>query len=418
MPPVDPTRRAGSTTVADARTVAITIGGEHPTAVERLSPAAAAGRVLAEDVVVPLSLPPFDNSAMDGFAVRAADTAAAPVALPLVAESRAGHPAAEGLVPGTAARISTGARMPEGADAVVRVEDADEEDGAVRVRVAVTAGHDVRRAGEDVRAGEPALAAGALLHAGRIALLGGLGIAEVAVARRPTVTVVATGDEVLVGGGELADGQVHDVNGLVLPALLAAAGAGTVDVVRVGDDRDATIAAIGGAGGDVVVTCGGVSVGRHDHVRPALAALGADERAYGLDLQPGRPTWIGTLPAADGRGARPAFGLPGNPASALVTAALLVVPALRAMTGGVVPPPLRLPLTEAAPPGRRTRALRARRVADADGMAVALLGPQQSHRLRPLADADALAIVPAADAPTPAGTPVDVLPLPGAEAGA
>ncbi len=323
------------TSYADARRTAIALGASLPTVTESVALADAAGRVVADDVPVPIALPPFDGSAMDGYAVRSADTAGASaeraVELRLVDESRAGRPAAVVVGPGEATRISTGARMPTGADAVVRVEDTSEDvagGGAPRVavRVAVAAGHDVRPAGEDVAVGEPAVVAGELLHPGRLALLAGLGVVTVPVRRTPSVTVIATGDEVRVGGGPLADGEVHDVHGAALPALLSAAGAGAVDVLRVGDDRPATIDAFAGAAGDVIVSCGGVSVGRHDHVRPALAALGANEAVFGIDLQPGKPTWIGDATVAGRR--RLVFGLPGNPASAYVTACLFVVPAL------------------------------------------------------------------------------------------
>ncbi|MBF6619959.1 MAG: molybdopterin molybdotransferase MoeA [Patulibacter sp.] len=414
------------TSYADTLRTAIALGGASPTATETVALADAAGRTVADEIAVPISLPPFDGSAMDGYAVRAADTAGAagegaPVLLRLVDESRAGHPAAVVVGPGEATRISTGARMPTGADAVVRVEDTDEpvdDDGAARVavRVAVAPGHDVRPAGEDVTAGDRALAAGDLLHPGRLALLAGLGVVEVAVRRAPSVTVIATGDEVRVGGGPLEDGQVHDVHGAALPALLRAAGAGAVDVVRVGDDRQATIDAFAGATGDVLVSCGGASVGRHDHVRPALDALGATEAVFGVDLQPGKPTWIGGATVGGRR--RLIFGLPGNPASAYVTACLFVAPALRAMLGRPPAPRTVGRLgAEASPDRRRTRALRARlAVADDGVLTVRPLGPQHSHRLRPLADGEVLALLPAGDGPLPAGATVELVPIPGTAA--
>lgn len=404
------------TSYHDALAAAIAVGAAAPTAIELLPIAAAAGAVTAEDVVVPIALPRFDGSAMDGYVLRAADTRGAdadhPVRLELVSESRAGHPSALVLRPGQAMRISTGARIPAGADAVVRVEDTQPEgDDAVLVRVALTPGHDVRPAGEDVTAGEVAVSAGSRLDPGRIALLGGIGIVSVRCRRAPTVTVVATGDEVVTAGQPLGEADVHDVNGLAIPALLRAAGAGEVEVLRVGDDRAATIAALAGARGDVIVSCGGVSVGDHDHIRPALAALDAEQEVFGVALQPGKPTWIGHL------GGRPVFGLPGNPASALVTAALFVAPALRAMTG----------LAPAAPrwgrligdgPGDagRLRALRAVAVPGPDGvLGVRVLGPQHSHRLRPLAEADVLALIPSVGEAPAAGKLVELVAIPGAE---
>lgn len=411
------------TSYADARRAAIELAATLPATTETVTLSDAAGRTVAEDVAVPISLPAFAASAMDGVAVRAADTVGAtaeqPVVLRLVDESRAGHPATAVVGPGEATRISTGARIPAGADAVVRVEDTTgPDDGGARVliRADVAPGHDVRPAGEDVTAGDRAVAAGEVLHPGRLALLAGLGVVEVAVRRAPSVTVIATGDEVRVGGGPLADGEVHDVHGVALPALLRAAGAGAVDVVRVGDDRQATIDAIAAATGDVIVSCGGVSVGRHDHVRPALEALGAREAVFGVDLQPGKPTWIGDVTVGGRR--RLVFGLPGNPASAYVTACLFVVPALRASLGRPAAPRAVGRLAEPArPDARRARALRARlTVADDGTLAVRSLGPQHSHRLRPLADGEVLAVLPAGDGPLPAGTTVELVPIPGTPA--
>lgn len=414
------------TSHVDARRIAVELASALPVVTQTVALADAAGRTLAEDVTVSIGLPPFDGSAMDGVAVRAADTVGAsaegtggPVSLRLVDESRAGHPAAVVVGPGEATRISTGARMPAGADAVVRVEDtAEPGDDASRVLVLVEveAGRDVRTAGEDVAVGERAVAAGEVLHPGRLALLAGLGVVSVVVRRAPTVTVIATGDEVRVGGGPLADGEIHDVHGIALPALLRAAGAGAVDVVRVGDDRQATIEAFAGATGDVIVSCGGVSVGRHDHVRPALDALGATQAVFGVDLQPGRPTWIGRATVADRE--RLVFGLPGNPASAYATACLFVAPALRALLGRGPAPRVVGRLAEEARPDRtRVRALRARLAVTEDGtLAVSPLGPQHSHRLRPLAEGEVLAVIGAGTGPLPVGTPVELVAVPGSPA--
>lgn len=414
------------TSWVDARQAAVELANALPVVTETVALADAAGRTLADDVAVSIGLPPFDGSAMDGFAVRAADTVGAtaagaggPVSLRLVDESRAGHPAAVVVGPGEATRISTGARMPAGADAVVRVEDtveAGDDPSRVLIRVAVEAGHDVRAAGEDVAVGERAVAAGEVLHPGRLALLAGLGVVEVDVRRAPSVTVIATGDEVRVGGGPLADGEIHDVHGIALPALLRAAGAGTVDVVRVGDDRQATIDAFANAAGDVIVSCGGVSVGRHDHVRPALEALGATQAVFGVDLQPGKPTWIGGVTLTDR--SRIVFGLPGNPASAYATACLFVAPALRALLGRAPAPRVvgRL-AAEARPDGRRARALRARLAVGDDGtLEVRPLGPQHSHRLRPLAEGEVLAVLAAGAEPLPPGSVVELIAVPGSPA--
>ncbi|MCK9248161.1 MAG: molybdopterin molybdotransferase MoeA [Solirubrobacteraceae bacterium] len=402
------------TSYVDALAAAVAVGAAARLPVEEVPLADADGRTIAEEVVVPRSLPHFASSAMDGYAVRAGDVAGAtddrPTMLRVVAESQAGTPADGAVRPGTAIRISTGARVPEGADAIVRVEDTTEADGTVAVRVSVEVGRNVRPVGEDVAAGDVAARVGDRLHPGRIALLGGIGVTTVTVSVRPTVTVVATGDEVVVGGGELADGEVHDVNGLALPALLRAAGVARVEVVRAPDDRDATIQAFADATGDVVVSCGGVSAGRHDHVRPSLQALGAEQVVFGVALQPGKPTWIGTL---DGR---PVLGLPGNPASTLVTATLFLLPALRAMTGAPPTEPRWGRLIADAPSDpRRLRALRAVAVPQADGvLGVRPLAGQPSHHLGALADADLLALVPPRDGgPLPAGSTVEVVRPPG-----
>jgi molybdopterin molybdotransferase len=342
--------------------------------------------------------------------------------------------------PGTAARISTGARLPPGADAVVRAEDASDahdaeaagdphhaqaaagaeaaEDAVGRARavaVPVVAGADVRRAGEDVAPGDAAVTAGERLHAGRIALLAGTGITAVRCRRRPRVTLIVTGDEVATGA--VGDGEVHDVNGPAVAALLAAAGAEVVATVRVGDDREATRRAFAAAaaGSDVIVSCGGVSVGPHDHVRPALAALGAEERVGAVALQPGKPAWLGALPGPDGP--LPVVALPGNPGAAVVCAMLLAVPLLRACAG-LAPVPPRYARLAAGTHGdaRRVRALRATLRADPDGgWTATVLHGQQPHRLGSLARTEALALVPPSAAPLPAGAAVEVVPLPGAD---
>jgi molybdopterin molybdotransferase len=402
--------------LADARDAAVALGAAAPTPAETVALAAAAGRVAAEDVSVPIALPLFDGSAMDGWAVRAADVAGAGdgrvVELRIADEARAGHPSAVTLAAGTAARISTGARLPAGADAVVRSEDAQATGDAVAVRAAVRTGTDVRRAGEDVAPGDAGVLRGEVLHAGRIALLAGIGVAQVRCRRRPRVTLIVTGDE--VADGALGDAEVHDVNGPALTALLTAAGADVVATVRVGDDREATRQAFAAAGGDVVVSCGGVSAGPHDHVRPALTALGAEEHVGAVALQPGKPTWLGTLPGPDGP--RPVVALPGNPGAAVVCATLLAVPLLRACEGRPPAAPQYARLAAGTHgDARRVRALRATLRADPDGGRTAtVLSGQQPHRLGSLARTAVLALVPSSDGPLDAGAVVEVVPLPGA----
>ncbi|MBW3608233.1 MAG: molybdopterin molybdotransferase MoeA, partial [Actinobacteria bacterium] len=290
----------------------------------------ALGRVLAQDAVAPSDLPPFDSSAMDGFAVVASDTDDAPVALRIIGEARAGALAPDRVTHGTAIRVSTGAVMPEGADAVVRQELTEIEDGAVIVHEDVAAGNDVRYAGEDIPAGETILHAGTLLGAAEIGALAVVNVARPVVVRRPRIALVSTGDELVSPGPELEPGQIRDGNAPALTAATRAAGGKVVTSVRVGDDRAATIATLGEAleGGDIVVTVGGVSVGPHDHVRPALEELGAERVFCRVSLKPGGQVCF-YVTASGGL----AFALPGNPASALTAFRVLVVPAIYAMLG-------------------------------------------------------------------------------------
>ena len=290
------------------------------TGLERVRVADALGRVLAEDVSSADDVPGFDNSAMDGYAVRAADTAGAsagrPARLPVIAESRAGHPAQRGLGAGEAIAISTGAMVPEGADAVVRVEDTDGGTGPVEVRVEVEPGRDIRRAGEDIGAGEVVLTAGADLGPAELGVLVSVGLGEVACARRPRVSVLTTGDELQEPGEPLRPGAIRNSNAHSVGALVARSGAELAAVELVPDDLAATNAALERAlAGDVIVISGGVSVGRHDHVRPALAALGVEDVFWGVALRPGQADLLRRRTAANppgpdaGRGIRALPGL-------------------------------------------------------------------------------------------------------------
>jgi molybdopterin molybdotransferase len=378
----------------------------------------ALGRVLGEDVAAAEQIPAFDNSAMDGFAVRAQDLggagAASPVSLALVGESRAGRPAAAALAPGQAIGISTGAMMPAGADAVVRVEDTrsgEERDGhaVIEVLAAPAAAQDIRRAGEDVRAGETVLTAGTALGAAELGVLSSLGRAQVRVSRRPRLSVLVTGDELLSAQEPARPGGVRESNSLSVAALGRVAGAEVVHTARLPDEERATRAGIAAAleGAELAVICGGVSVGVHDHVRPSLAALGAHEAFWGLALRPGRPTWFGTV------GGTPVFGLPGNPVSAMVTFVLLVAPALRALLGA------RDPLARAEAvldsdyekPAGRAHAVRCRMRTGEDGWHALPTGPQGSHILTSMLGADALALIPTAATRVRAGERVAVEPL-------
>ncbi len=391
---------------ARARVLAAVRG---PLAAESVALLGALGRVLAADVVAADDVPGFDNSAMDGFAVRAADTAAAPVVLPVAGESRAGHPASGPLPPGAAIAISTGAMLPAGADAVVRVEDTAPVDGAVEVRVAAEPGRDVRRAGEDVGAGSTVLRAGTRIGPAELGVLASVGVAEASCTRRPRVAVLTTGDELVGPGEQRGPGEVRDTNRVGVAGLALDSGAEVAFAARVADEPEATVAALrDGLGADVVVACGGVSVGTHDHVKPALEELGVDPAFWGVALRPGKPTWFGT------RGDTLVFGLPGNPVSAMVTFHLFVRPALLALAGADEPRTVAEATIDEAyakAPGR-AHAVRCTLEARVDGWHVRPTGPQGSHVLTSMLGARALALLPADRGDVAAGERVEIELLP------
>lgn len=367
----------------------------------------ALGRVLAQDAVAPNDLPPFDSSGMDGFAVVATDTNDAPVALRIIGEARAGLLAPEPVTHGTAIRVSTGAVMPEGADAVVRQELTDIEDGAVIVNEEVGAGNDVRYAGEDIPAGETILHAGTLIGAAEIGALAAVNIARPVVVRRPRIALVSTGDELVSPGPELQPGQIRDGNAPALTAATRAAGAEVLTSVRVGDDRDETVATLGTAleGADIVVTVGGVSVGPHDHVRPALEELGAEQIFCRVSLKPGGQVCF--YVAASGE---LAFALPGNPASALTAFRVLVVPAIYAMLGRDLEQQTARGIAETDLIGTigRTSVIRCHAKMHDDGWHVTPNGDQRSHILTSMLGLPVIALVPEDCEVLPAGEPVDI----------
>jgi len=369
----------------------------------------ALGRVLAEPVTSADAVPGFDNSAMDGYAVRAADTAGADggARLPVVDESRAGHPAQRRLAEGEAVAISTGAMVPEGADAVVRVEDTDAGSQEVEIRVEVEAGRDIRRAGEDIAAGEAVLGAGDEIGPAEAGVLVSVGRGEVACARRPRVNLLTTGDELQEPGEPLRPGAIRNSNAYSVSGLIRRSGAvlGTVEMVP--DDRDATADALARAlTGDVVVISGGVSVGPHDHVRPTLGALGAEEVFWGVALRPGKPTWFGVAPSGC-----LVFGLPGNPVSAMVTFLLFVRPAIRAMLGASPTQADRaaavLDSDYPKQPGR-AHVVRCRLELRDDGWHATPTKDQGSHVLTSMLGADALAVIPTTSGTVRAGERVEI----------
>ena len=383
----------------------------------------ALGRVLAEPIDSPDAVPGFDNSAMDGYAVRASDTAGAgaesPIELALIGESRAGHPAAEALGPREAIAISTGAMVPGGADAVVRIEDTDgSREGTVAIRVAVESGRDIRRAAEDIAVGDRVLEPGAEIGSAEIGVLASVGRERVVCARRPRIAVLTTGDELQEPGEPLRPGAVRNSNAHTLAALAQEAGGELALVELVADTPEATEAALDRAlTSDVTVVSGGVSVGEHDHVKGALERLGAEQVFWGVALRPGKPTWFGVAPMRQGVG--PArglvFGLPGNPVSAMVTFLLFARPAIRRQLGADPDRTRRTSAALTAPQpvmANRTQLVRCRLELGQDGWHATPMPAQGSHVLTSMLGADALAIVPPGDADLEVGAKVQVELLP------
>jgi molybdopterin molybdotransferase len=368
------------------------------------------GRVLAVEVGAADPVPGFDNSAMDGFAVRAVDTAEAsqeaPVTLDVVDESRAGRPAEHPVGPGEAVMISTGAMVPEGADSVVRVEDTSSRDGRVEVGVEVEAGRNVRHAGEDVRSGEVVIAPGTLLGPAELGVIASVGLDAVECTRRPRVCVLTTGDELHEPGEPLAPGGIRNSSTHSVPALVERSGAEVVRVETVRDEPAATRGAIERAlDSDVVVICGGVSIGHHDHVRDALVELGVQEAFWGVALRPGKPTSFGTHP-----GGALVFGLPGNPVSAMVTFLLLARPAIEALLRARVGRHRATAILDedyAKRPGR-AHAVRCRLQLADDGWHARTTGEQGSHVLTSMLGADALALIPTDSGDVRAGQRVEI----------
>lgn len=384
-----------------------------PLPAERVQLDHALGRTLAEEVIATAAVPAFDNSAMDGYAVRAQDLGGAgatdPVSLELVGESRAGHPCDRTLGVGQAIAISTGAMMPAGADAVLRIEDTTSLDGRVHALASVLPGQDVRLAGEDIAAGGHVLAPGTGLGPVELGVLASLGRDRVDCAQRPRVCILTTGDELVPPGIPLAAGAVHDSNTHTLRALCTRVGAVVQQVAHVGDDRGQIAGAIVEAlQADLTLICGGVSVGPHDHVKEGLAAAGVQQRFWGVALRPGKPTWFGVLEG------RPVFALPGNPVSAMVTFVLLAGPALRRLSGAMPRSErfwARLGCDYEKQPGR-THAVRCRLRMDEQGWLAEPTGPQGSHVLTSMLGAQALAILPASSGSLQAGQRVEVEMLP------
>jgi len=379
---------------------------------ERVELEAALGRVLAESVLAGAAIPPFAYSAMDGYALATRDLIGhGPFFLPVHGESRTGRPSAA-LDTGTACAISTGAEVPAGADAVLPREVVEAAAGGIRFEGKVRAGQHIRRAGEDLAAGAVALEAGTRIGPPALGLAASLDVTELTVARRPRVTILCTGDELRAPGTAKAPGKIPDSISQPLAALAGMAGASVRKQPPVGDERDATEQAVRAAlvETDLLLTVGGVSVGEHDWVRPALEAEGVILDFWKVSIKPGKPIAFGRHSS----GTAAVLGLPGNPASALITFSLFGMPLLRAMQGDRAPLPslVTLPLAERLThkPGRLEFVRVA--LASRDGrLSVVPLQNQASGALTSLAWAAGLALVPGEVEQLEAGSLVEVLRL-------
>ncbi len=373
---------------------------------ERVPLSSAAGRITASAVAAAVDLPPFDSSAMDGYAVRAADL---PGELRVVDQAAAGHPAVEAVDAGEAVEISTGGVVPAGADAVLPVEYVVKHDNTVGTQTVLAPGANIRPRGGDVGVGDPVVDRGVRLGAAQLGALAAAGAAEVECARRPRVAILATGSELVPPGSPLEPGQIYESNTIMLAAALAAVGADIELLPAVADDEAAHRTALErGLAADVLVTSGGVSVGPHDLVRRIEAELGVEEVFWRVAMRPGKPVSFGV------RRQTLVFGLPGNPVSSLVGAELFVKPALRALQGLLDPRP-RFRVGRIGSGVRRSDArddfVRARSRVDENGTVVEPLSGQESHMIARAAAADALIHVPRGEGEIEAGATVRWLPL-------
>lgn len=450
MPTKDPPHRGGNgdgLRSVDSTLESILAAIPGPTPAEAVAIPQALGRVLAADARATMDLPPWDNAAMDGYAIRAADVASAsedaPVTLDVVGDVAAGADPAVTVARGTAVRIATGARVPAGADAVVQVESTTpagpdgrpvgprgrDAAGPAPVRCLVhqpvPSGASIRLAGSDLRRGSVVLPAGALVGPAGVAIAAGAGLESLSVHRRPVVGVLATGDELREAGRPLGNSGIPDANGPALMALVADAGASARSLGIARDRLDDVRSRVGEGlreGPDALVVSGGVSVGPYDHVRAAFDALGRID-LWRVAIQPGKPFAFGTAERPGGGPPVLLFGLPGNPVSTFVTFELFVRPALRRLSGVVriQRPRDRAVLVDRTPKSAGRRAfVRVIAERDVDGIPVrddrgrvrvslaGGTGGQGSHVLSALAIADALAVIPEAVDVHPAGGEVEL----------
>ncbi len=393
-------------TVSQARDLVLMATGRLEA--ERVEIDGAVNRIVAEDVRAAGDVPPFPCSAMDGFALRAG---AAGRTLEVIGESRAGSPFERSLDEGQAVRISTGAAVPSGATAVIRQEDVGGDGDQIETMTDTAEGENLRSTGEDMPSGMTVLSAGTRLGAVELGAAVAAGAGSLSVARRPRVAVLCTGDELRAPGEALGPGEIHNSNAPMLAALAARCGAIVDDGRRLPDDRADTESGLGEAleRSELVVVSGGVSVGPHDHVKPALASLGVEQVFWGVALQPGKPTWFGT------RDGQLVFGLPGNPVSAAVTFSLFARPALLALQGARASQRrcrhATLGVTVRRNPSRE-QALRVRLERLDGGLVAVPNGPQGSNMVTSLLGADALAMIPPGEGELEAGARVALEELP------
>ena len=376
----------------------------------RLPLAACAGRALAEDFIARAPLPAFRSSAVDGFALRAADAGRT---LPIAGESAAGRPMGAALPLGSAARILTGGQLPEGTDCVVMVEDVELQGDRVTVPAGLRAGQNFHAPGSDLKAGELVLRAGVQLGAAELGLAAALGLPELTVRPRPRVALLSTGDELVEVGDPPGPGQIPDSNRWALLAALREAGA-DVEVLGIGPDepealRKLVVDAL--ARVDVLVTSGGVSVGTHDLVKPLLETLGTVHVGR-VKLKPGKPFTFATIRTTGDEGPKVAFGLPGFPVSSLVTFEVFVRPALRKMQGFAVLQRPSLPVRlgfDARPTADRVEYQRVTLRREGRDLVAESTGSQSSSRLMSLAGAHAIVRIPPGDQGIKAGSVVEAM---------
>ncbi|MBL8703503.1 MAG: molybdopterin molybdotransferase MoeA [Rhodospirillales bacterium] len=388
----------------------------RPLPVEQVAVSQGLGRVLAEDVRAQVTQPPVAVSAMDGYAVRAADVATVPVTLGVAGAVPAGGVHEAPLQPGQAVRIFTGAPVPAGADAIVIQEDTEASPGKVLVKEAARPGQFVRPAGLDFKVGDIGIRAGRRLTARDVGLAAAMNNPWLRVRRRPRVAILATGDEVVMPGTAIGRSQIVCSNGLSLAAAIQAAGGEPIDLGIAPDNREALLAMAAGArGADMLVTTGGASVGEHDLVQAVLGEAGLEVDFWKIAMRPGKPLIFGQI------GGVPMLGLPGNPVSTLVCATIFLLPALEKMQGldADQAPTRYATLAKALPANdRRQDYLRATLAHGPDGALLAtVFGKQDSSMLATLAHADCLVVRAPLAPPANAGDRVEIVPFPGGTGG-